>query len=178
MYVCCVKAHWNSNKSYCYLTFLNSLFIYCAVRPMTLTANLNNRVMISSQFCAELRFRWQYPEKKTLTCIFIFIGSAMVLCHWPSEVIEAIMASNLTLSHHHTTSATMEITLRWRPRESVLRSILRPRGRRCYGLERLHKGALFSRDFELSKMNSSSLQFHNFMNFTFTNVLFIGSAGD
>ena len=139
----CVKAHLNSNKSYCDLTFLNSRFIYCAVRPMT--ANLNNRVMISSQFCAELRFRWQYPPKKTLTCIFIFIGSAMVLCHWPSEVIEAIMASNLTLFHHHTTSATMEITLRWRPRESVLRSILRPRGRRCYGLERLHKGA-FSPD--------------------------------
>ena len=129
-----------------YFFFKFPLYLLCS-------ANLSSRVMISSQFCAELRFRWQYPPKKTLTCIFIFIGSAMVLCHWPaSEVIEAIMASSLTLFHHHTTSATMEIMLRWRPRESVLRSILRPRGRRCYGLERLHKGA-FSRDFELSKMN-------------------------
>ena len=138
---------YGGNKSCCNLTFLNSRFIYCAEPIWTIEWWYHHN------FVRNLDLDGSTPHKKTLTCIFIFIGSAMVLCHWPaSEVIEAIMASSLTLFHHHTTSATMEIMLRWRPRESVLRSILRPRGRRCYGLERLHKGA-FSRDFELSKMN-------------------------
>ena len=145
MYVRCVKTHWNCYKSYCDLTFflISALStVQCGpwqpIWPIEWWYHHN--------FVRNLDLDGSIQKKKTLNCIFIFIGSAMVLCHWPSEVIEAIMASNLTLFHHHTTSATMEITLRWRPRESVLRSIWRPRGRRCYGLERLHKGA-FSRDF-------------------------------
>ena len=71
MYVRCVKTHWNSYKSYCDLTFFfNYRYIYCAVRPMT--ANLTNRVMISSQFCAELRFRWQFPKKDINLYLYLY----------------------------------------------------------------------------------------------------------
>ena len=44
-----------------------------------MTANLNNRVMISSQFCAELRFRWQYPKEKDIN-LYLYLYR---LCNGP-----------------------------------------------------------------------------------------------
>ena len=161
----CVKAHLNSNKSYCDLTFLNSRFIYCAVRPMT--ANLNNRVMISPQFCAELRFRWQYPPKKDIN-LYLYLYR---LCNGPlSLTLGSHRSYNGQQSHiipppHNfsnngdyaplTTTrigsslnlATSRPTVLW-PREAPQRCI-------------------FTRFWAVH--DEFIIAFHNFMNFTSTN---------